>query len=88
MLTLHLKTQYFDQIKAGTKTVEYRLKTPYWEKRLRTPHTHVEICKGYPKRGDQTRRLLKCIKYVLVETITHPEFGDLPVEVFAIYLAD
>ncbi|OZI26677.1 RNA-binding protein [Bordetella genomosp. 9] len=33
-LTLSLKGEYFDAIKAGTKTEEYRLCTPYWKRRL------------------------------------------------------
>ncbi len=33
-LTLSLKKQWFDLIKAGVKTEEYREIKPYWEKRL------------------------------------------------------
>jgi ASC-1-like (ASCH) protein len=36
MKTLHLslKREYFEAIRAGTKTEEYRLCTPYWQRRL------------------------------------------------------
>jgi hypothetical protein len=33
-LVLPVKTEYFDQIEAGTKADEYRLTTAYWSKRL------------------------------------------------------
>lgn len=34
MLTFNLKKQWFDKIKSGEKTHEYREVKPYWEKRL------------------------------------------------------
>lgn len=34
MLTFNLKKQWFDKIKSGEKTHEYRVVKPYWEKRL------------------------------------------------------
>ena len=34
MLIFHLKKTWYDKIKAGEKTVEYRMVKPYWEKRL------------------------------------------------------
>ena len=34
ILRLHLKKKYWEQIKAGTKTLEYRLANDYWRKRL------------------------------------------------------
>lgn len=57
-LILHLKGEYFDEIKAGRKPKEYRLVTPYWEKRLvgRT-YDGIELARGYPKRGDVENRL-------------------------------
>lgn len=33
-LHLHVCTRYFEQIAAGTKKAEYRLMSPYWDKRL------------------------------------------------------
>lgn len=33
-LTVPVKGIYFDQIKVGAKPFEYRLRTPYWERRL------------------------------------------------------
>jgi hypothetical protein len=34
MLTFNLKKQWFDKIKSGEKTHEYREVKPYWKKRL------------------------------------------------------
>lgn len=34
MLTFNLKKQWFDKIKSGEKTHEYREVKPYWTKRL------------------------------------------------------
>lgn len=34
MLTFNLKKEWFDKIKSGEKTHEYREVKPYWEKRI------------------------------------------------------
>lgn len=34
ILHLPLKAVYFHEIKSGTKNLEYRLQTQYWESRL------------------------------------------------------
>ena len=34
VLQLALKAEYFDAIRAGAKTEEYRLDNAYWQKRL------------------------------------------------------
>lgn len=85
-LILHLRSCYFRQVAAGTKTEEFRRMTPYWIKRLagrqyvrvviwdaykpRSPETVLE----FPWRGFRSR------------TITHEHFGPKPVAVFAIKL--
>lgn len=87
VLTLALKGIYFDAIKAGTKTEEYRECTPYWQKRLPSPfgiYDEIELTRGYPKRDDATRRMrLPWMGYTIKE-ITHPHFGPNPVTVYAI----
>lgn len=87
MGTLHLpmKGEYFDQIKAGTKPEEFRLANDYWRKRLvgRT-YDRIVLTRGYPKRGDTERRLVLPYRGYRLATITHPHFGEQPVEVFAI----
>jgi len=48
-LHLVLKGKYYDQILAGTKTVEYRDNTPFWRKRIfKTPRLlYVTFYRGY-----------------------------------------
>ena len=52
-LTLPLKGEYFDAIKAGVKLEEFRAATPYWRRRLEGQgFDQIELTRGYPKRGD------------------------------------
>lgn len=84
-LTLALKGEYFDAIKAGTKPEEFRQVTPYWRRRLEGQRfDRIELTRGYPKRDDSARRLVLPWKGYRLTTITHPHFGPDPVEVFAI----
>lgn len=86
-LTLPVKAVYFNQIKAGTKTQEFRLITPFWAKRIRFKHfDSVVITLGYPARDDASRRLTFPWQGYEVKTIQHDHFGPEPVEVFAINL--
>ena len=86
-LTLPLKREYFEAIRDGSKTEEYRLCTPYWQKRLYSPfgsYDEIVLTLGYPARGDQERRIVKPWRGYTIKTIRHPHFGPEPVEVFAI----
>lgn len=88
-LTLALNGIYFDQIRDGTKTEEFRLSTPYWTKRLEgREYDNIVLTRGYPSRDDHTRRL--CLPWRGVRRIikTHPHFGPDPVDVFAIQVAE
>lgn len=88
-LTLALNGEYFDAIKAGTKLEEYRLVTPYWRKRLGDrSYDRIELTRGYPAREDRSRRLTLPWRGCRVTTITHAHFGNDPVEVFAIAVAE
>ena len=87
MTTLHLplKRVYFELIRDGLKPFEYRLRTPYWEKRLVGRHyTDILLTLGYPPAAASERRLERAYKGYRIETIQHPHFGPDPVEVFAI----
>ncbi len=87
MATLHLslKAEYFDAIRDGTKPEEYRLMTPYWQKRLQgRQYDAIHLTKGYPARDDHARHLCREWRGFTVKTITHPHFGAEPVQVFAI----
>lgn len=84
-LHLNLKAEYFDAIAVGDKVEEYRLATPYWMRRLLgREFDGIVLKKGYPRRGDTTRVMLRPWKGVIIKTIIHPHFGDQPVKVFAI----
>lgn len=84
-LTLNLKREYFEQIASGEKVEEFRLVTPYWQKRLENrEYEKVILCLGYPKCDDMSRRIIRKWQGIEKKTITHPHFGNVPVEVFAI----
>ncbi len=92
-LVLPLKAEYFDAIRDGTKTEEYRLANAYWSKRLivggergilHRSFAGIVLTNGYPSRDDHSRRLELPWKGFTRKTITHPHFGPNPVEVFAI----
>lgn len=84
-LILPLKAEYFDAIRDGTKTEEFRLRNDYWRKRLlgRT-FDRIVLTKGYPRRADAARRMIMPWRGYTYRTLTHPHFGPEPVEVFAI----
>lgn len=87
MVDLHLalKGEYFDQIKAGTKTEEYRLFNYHWMIRLEDrEYDRIVLTRGYPKRTDEARRLVLPWRGCTKKTITHPHFGPDPVLVYAI----
>ncbi len=93
-LILPLKRDYFEAIRAGTKTEEYRLCTPYWRRRLskvlsigcEVPREfeRIVLTLGYPRRDDHERRIVRPWRGYSIKTITHPHFGPKPVQVYAI----
>ena len=84
-LTLAVKTEYFNQIKSGEKEFEYRLYNDFWKARIfDKAFEEIVITLGFPKRGDPDRTLYRPYKGYKVIEITHKEFGDKPVKVFAI----
>ncbi len=86
-LVLHVKRKYFEQIAYGEKGEEYRLATPYWQRRLEgRNYERVIICLGYPKRGDASRRLVFKWRGAERKTIVHSHFGATPVDVYAVRL--
>ncbi len=85
VLHLALKAEYFDAIRDGAKTEEFRLRTDYWRKRLEgRSYDFIELTKGYPKAGDAERRIVLPWRGYRTTAITHPHFGADEVEVFAI----
>lgn len=92
-MTLHLpmKAIYFDQIASGEKLEEYRLVTPYWRKRLEgRSYSRIVLTRGYPNGGgvEGSTRLTRLWRGYQIKTITHPHFGQDPVEVFAIDVSE
>ena len=72
-ITLSLKKQWFDMVKAGDKKEEYREIKPYWKTRLRNivfktdfsrvyegfrRYDRIVFTLGYPKADDTDRRLV------------------------------
>lgn len=85
VLRLTLKRKWWEQIRDGEKDCEYRLVTDYWSKRLaHADFDEVHLCLGYPAADDESKILKRKFIQVSIETILHEEFGDEPVEVFAI----
>lgn len=84
ILRLNLKREYWEDIRDGLKTEEFRLETPFWENRLSKPYDEIHLLLGYPRKGDESRTLRRVYQGYTVKTITHKHFGDIPVSVFAI----
>lgn len=52
VLHLNLHREFFAQIAAGTKRIEYRSRTPYWERRLEGRRYEViQFRNGYATQG-------------------------------------
>ena len=88
ILYLSLKRQYFEQIKAGVKPLEFRLRNAHWIKRLEgRAYSGIVLTLGYPSVNDDSKRLYRQWQGYGIQTIQHPHFGKDPVEVFAIDVA-
>lgn len=88
VLRLPVKAEYFNQIKAGTKIEEYRIIKEYWSKRLIKEYDEVWVTLGYPS-SDETDKIIK-FKWTgyEIKKITHKEFGNKEVDVYAIQLEE
>ena len=91
-LHLHVKTVYFEAIRAGTKTEEYRMHNAYWINRLvdmpsgkKREFAGLVIYNAY-KPGPENRIELPWRGWTLAG-ITHPHFGEHALTVFVIHLA-
>lgn len=89
VLTLALQRRWFEEIKAGTKTEEYREANEYWMRRLLgKKFDGLVLTLGYPKADDKSRRIELPWRGYTTKSIQHPHFGDRKLSVFAIYLTD
>jgi hypothetical protein len=84
-LFIIIKRKYFDEIRSGRKTKEYRLVTPYWTERLKKPYTHIVFQVGYNKKNPRMKIEYKGWE---IENIRHEFFGNEKVTVFAIKLGE
>lgn len=85
ILHINLKSKYFYEIKYGIKTFEYRIKNEYWSKRLENKdYDEIHFKLGYPKATDKDKIIVMPYSGFEIQVIMHPEFGNEPVEVFAI----
>lgn len=84
-LQLNLKAIYFNEIKSGEKKYEYRLMTPYWEKRLvNKEYVNIVLKSGYPKKDDVEKHITRPWLGYEIQKLTHSHFGEEEVTVFAI----
>jgi hypothetical protein len=91
ILTLRVKKKYFDQIKSGEKTEEYRLSNSYWYARLHgKSFDGVVIIHGWVANSKLCED--NCISFpfngITMKTIQHDEFSEYPVTVYAIKLQE
>jgi len=85
ILYLALRGEFFDAIKRGEKTHEFRRANKYWRRRLMGQnYDAVELTRGYPKAGDSARRILVPFFKWKLRRIQHDHFGADRVLVFAI----
>lgn len=84
-LHLHLRAEYFDAIKAGTKTEEYRSCSNFYARQLeQAPFAGIVLYRGYPKADDTSRVIKRPWRGYSERIITHPQFGPRPIRVFVI----
>lgn len=86
VLHLHLKVEYFELIKRGVKPYEFRLKKPYWIKRLNGDPQYDEVWfyRAYETAVEGISLIKRKFEKPKTRTIQHDHFGPEPVEVFAI----
>lgn len=88
-LRLPVKREYFEAIKSGVKTEEYRLYNDYWRKRMSgKSFDTITITLGYPKKGDTDRTLVFPYRGFDVKWINHQHFGPDDVFVYVFYLKE
>lgn len=84
-LRLSLDREFFEAIRDGSKTEEFRLTKDYWVKRLvGRDYDEIVLTLGYPPADDESRHLRRPYLGYVKKHIIHPKFGPDEVEVFAI----
>lgn len=88
-IIFNLKKEYFEDIKKGIKTEEYRETKDFWKKRLlNKEYRYIIIKLGYPSKHETDDNKILIFKWEGFElkNITHKQFENKEVEVFAIKL--
>lgn len=79
MVTFNLKEEWFDKIKSGEKTHEYREVKPYWSSRLKSSieelnstdsvpkPIYANICCAYPSKTDSSKKIAVVIKAITIK---------------------
>jgi len=73
MLMFHLKKEWFEKVKSGEKTHEYRIWNKYWINRIYKhlnlgtyvyipPNPNIVFTLGYPKKNDKEKIIKAIIK--------------------------
>lgn len=81
ILHIHVKEEYWKQVRDKQKNKEYRLIKPYWIKKLKQDYNLIYYYLGYT-----SKKLIFKYDGFVKTVIKHKEFGDKPVNVFAIDL--
>ncbi len=83
MLTFHLKKVWYDKIKAGEKTHEYREVNDYWVKRIDSFYQNQKynhVCcfsLGYPKIDDEDKNIYA---HIIDISVTNGKNTDLKID--------
>lgn len=89
-IIFNLKKEYFEDIKKGIKKEEYRETKDFWKKRLlNREYRYVIIKLGYPSKEeekDTNKVLIFKWEGFELKRITHKQFDNKEIEVFAIKL--
>ena len=87
ILFLSVKKKYFEMIKQGIKTEEYRELNNYWFKKLvNKNYDEIIISLGYPKKNDISKRISFKYEGYTLGNIKHEEWNYENKRVFAIKL--
>lgn len=87
MLTFNLKKEWFEKIKSGEKTHEYRELTEYWQHRLQLAISRAKVPSfsnlccfklGYPPKNDKSRVLYA--KIIAIRTLKSGINTDLKID--------
>ena len=90
MLTFNLKKEWFEKIKSGEKTHEYRLYNPYWITRisnalLKSKEPQCCFACGYPQANDTEKRIYGKITNVQIIDGKHSDLEYEGTLVFKIW---